>query len=265
LFEQIIKNNLGSFKNIKRSVPKVKTAIYSWFRKYLGAKEWPEEAILVQMIFLHNGNRKQLEAILTDAIEAYKTIREKEIKKKVEESEQWYEFDVAQKSFFNKHADELAGGKKYIYEPCYLSAERSDPERQFEQFLNENAEKIVWWWKNGENKKDYFGIKYEYPTGVIHTFYPDYLVQFTDRRIGIFETKDAGDRDGTTYTKAKAEKLQEYIKEQNKEGKKLFGGIVIEKNGRWKINQKEKYNWSKCEKNDWSDWIELVMETYKKV
>ena len=257
LFEQVIKNNLGSFKNIKRSVPKVKTAIYSWFRKYLGAKEWSQETILVQMIFLHNGNRKQFETILTDAIEAYKTIREKEIKKKVEESEQWYEFDVAPESFFNKHADELAEGKKYIYELCYLSTARLDPERQFEKFLNENAEKIVWWWKNGENKKDYFGIKYEYPTGIIHTFYPDYLVQFTDGRIGIFEAKDAGDRDGITYTKAKAEKFQEYIKEQNKKGKKLFGGIAIEKNGRWKINQKEKYDWSKCERNDWSDWDDL--------
>lgn len=257
LFEQIIKNNLGSFKNVKRSVPKVKTAIYSWFRKYLGAKEWPEEAILVQMIFLHNGNRKQFEAILADAIEAYKTIREKEIKKRVEESEQWYELEVVQESFFNKHADELAEGKRYVYEPCYLSTARLDPERQFEKFLNENAGKIIWWWKNGENKKDYFGIKYEYPEGVIHTFYPDYLVQFTDGQLGMFETKDIGDRDGATYTKAKAEKLQEYIREQNKKGKRLSGGIAIEKSGRWKINQKDKYDWRKCERNDWSDWEDL--------
>jgi len=254
LFEQVIKNNLGSFKNIKRSVPKVKTAIYSWFRKYLGAKEWPEEAILVQMIFLHNGNRKQFETILVDAIEEYKIIRNKEIKKRIEESEQWYEFDITPESFFNKYVDELAEGKKYVYEPCYLSVARLDPERQFEKFLNKNAEKIVWWWKNSENKKDYFGIKYEYPEGVIHTFYPDYLMQFIDKQIGIFEVKDTRDRDGMTYTKAKAEKLQGYIKEQNKKGKKLFGGIVIEKNNKWLINQKNKYNWSKCEKNDWSEW-----------
>jgi type III restriction enzyme len=257
LFEQIIKNNLGSFKNIKRSVPKVKTAIYSWFRKYLGAKEWPEVAILVQMIFLHNGNRKQFEAILADAIEAYKAIREKEIKKKVEESEQWYDLEIAPESFFNKYADELAESKKYVYEPCYLGVARLDPERQFEKFLNENAGKIVWWWKNGENKRDYFGIKYEYPEGVIHTFYPDYLVQFADGRLGMFETKDAGDRDGTTYTKAKAEKLQEYIKEQSKKGKKLFGGIVILTNGIWRINQKLTYEWEKCLRNDWADWDEL--------
>ncbi|MDP3041747.1 MAG: DEAD/DEAH box helicase family protein [Candidatus Omnitrophota bacterium] len=258
LFEQVIKNNLGSFKNIKRSVPKVKTAIYSWFRKYLGAKEWPQEAILVQKIFLHNGNRKVFEKeILARAIEVYKAVREKEIKKRVEESEQWYGLEIAPESFFNKYADELVEAKKYVYEPCYLSVERLGPERQFEKFLNENAGKIVWWWKNGENKKDYFGIKYQYPESVIHTFYPDYLVQFVDGRLGIFEVKDSGDRDGTTYTKAKAEKLQEYVKEQNKKGKKLFGGIIIEKNDGWKINQKDKYDWSKCERNDWSEWIKL--------
>jgi type III restriction enzyme len=255
LFEQIIKNNLGSFKNIKRSVPTVKTAIYSWFRKYLGSKEWPEEMILVQMVFAHNGNRKKFEEILAGAIEKYKAVREKEILKRVEESEQFYDFDIGKESFFNQHTDERVDYEKYVYDPCYLNVARLTPERNFEKFLAENDEKIVWWWKNGENKQDYFGIKYEYSAGVVHTFYPDYLVQLSDGRIGIFETKDMGDRDGGTYTKAKAEKLQEYIKEQK--GQKLFGGIVIEKSDGWKINQKPVYDWGKCERNDWSDWEKL--------
>jgi len=255
LFEQIIKNNLGSFKNIKRSVPAVKTAIYSWFRKYLGSKEWPEEMILVQMVFAHNGNRKKFEEILAGAIEKYKAVREKEILKRVEESEQFYDFEIEKESFFNQHTDERVDYEKYVYDPCYLNVARLTPERNFEKFLAENDDKIVWWWKNGENKQDYFGIKYEYPAGVVHTFYPDYLAQFTDGRVGIFETKDMGDRDGGTYTKAKAEKLQEYIKEQK--GQKLFGGIVIEKSDGWKINQKPAYDWGKCERNDWSDWEKL--------
>ena len=255
LFEQIIKERLGSFKNVKRSVPAVKTAIYTWFRKYLGSKAWPEEMILVQMVLAHNGNRKQFEEILASAIEAYKAVREKEILKRVEESEQFYDFEIAKESFFNQYTDERVEHEKFVYEPCYLSASRLNPEKNFEKFLAENSDKIVWWWKNGENKQDYFGVKYEYPVGVIHTFYPDYLVQLADGRIGIFETKDMGDRDGGNYTKAKAEKLQEYIKEQK--GKKLFGGIAIEKSDGWKINQKTVYDWSKCEKNDWSDWEKL--------
>ena len=255
LFEQIIKERLGSFKNVKRSVPAVKTAIYTWFRKYLGSKAWPEEMILVQMVLAHNGNRKKFEEILASAIEAYKAVREKEILKRVEESEQFYDFEIAKESFFNQHTDERVEHEKFVYEPCYLSASRLNPEKNFEKFLAENSDKIVWWWKNGENKQDYFGVKYEYPAGVIHTFYPDYLVQLADGRIGIFETKDMGDRDGGNYTKAKAEKLQEYIKEQK--DKKLFGGIAIEKSDGWKINQKTVYDWSKCEKNDWGDWEKL--------
>jgi len=65
------------------------------------------------------------------------------------------------------------------------------------------------------------------------------------------------DRDGLTSTKAKAEKLQEYIKQQK--DKMLFGGIVIEKSDGWKINQKEKYAWDKCERNDWSEWNSLEL------
>jgi len=255
LFEQIIKERLGSFKNVKRSVPAVKTAIYTWFRKYLGSKAWPEEMILVQMVLAHNGNRKKFEEILASAIETYKTIREKEILKRVEESEQFYDFEIAKESYFNQHTDERVEHEKFVYVPCYLSASRLNPEKNFERFMAENSDKLVWWWKNGENKQDYFGIKYEYPAGEIHTFYPDYLVQLVDGRIGIFETKDIGDRDGGNYTKAKAEKLQEYIKDQK--GKKLFGGIAIEKSDGWKINQKAVYDWDKCEINDWSDWIML--------
>lgn len=107
MFEQVLRDNLGSFTGVKRSIPPVKTAIYSWFRKYLGSEEWPEEAILIQKIFLQNGNRKVLEKeVLSVAIDQYKAIREEEIRKRVESSEQWYELDVAPETFYNKYTDE---------------------------------------------------------------------------------------------------------------------------------------------------------------
>lgn len=256
LLEQIIKYHLGSFKNVKRSVPAVKTAIYSWFRKYLGTKQWIEEITLIQMVFVQNGNRKAFEKILSEAIDEYRAVREKEIEKKSAESEQEYEFEIPKESFYNQHTDEkMSEYDNYIYNPCYLCCARLNPEKRFEEYLFENKRKVAWWWKNGEANRDYFGIKYEYPEGDVHTFYPDYLMQLTDGRIGIIEVKDAGDRDGMTYTKAKAEKLQEYIKQQI--NKKLFGGIAIEKSNVWKLNQKEKYNWNKCEKKDWNDWEDL--------
>ena len=37
----------------------------------------------------------------------------------------------------------------------------------------------------------------------------------------------------------------------------MFGGVVIERSGSWLFNDKSKYDWDKCEKGDWSDWIAL--------
>ena len=261
LFEQVIKNNLGSFRNIKRSVPKVKTTIYSWFEKYLGSKDWAEETMMVQKIFVHNGNRPVLERILSKAVEEYRPLREREIEKRGEASEQFYDFDILTEAFYNQHTDELVRAKKYVYDPCYLSIARTSPEIAFEQFLEDkvNSKNIIWWWKNGESKNDYFGIKYEFPKGVIHTFYPDYLVQCVDGRIGIFETKDQRDQDGSTFTKAKAERLQAYIEEHSKKGRRLFGGIAIQVNRIWRINQNPVYDWDKCLRNDWTDWADLII------
>jgi type III restriction enzyme len=136
-----------------------------------------------------------------------------------------------------------------------LAIDRSNPERNFEKFLAENDSKIDWWWKNGVNKKDYFGLKYEYPKNVINTFYPDYLIKFTNGKLGIFEIKDSNDREGATSTKMKAEALQLYITNQN--NKDLVGGILIERKDGWKINDKDVYNWNDTLNNNWSDWIEF--------
>src|SRR3989338_866064 len=120
IFEQIIKDNLGSFRNIKRSVPKVKTTIYVWFQKYLGSKDWDEEAMMVQKIFVHNGNKVTFKNILSRAVEEYRSVREKKIAKRASESEQFYDFDVPKESFYNQHTDETVETKNYVCEPCYL-------------------------------------------------------------------------------------------------------------------------------------------------
>lgn len=49
----------------------------------------------------------------------------------------------------------------------------------------------------------------------------------------------------------RAEGLQKYIKEQNKKGKKLCGGIAIYVNGTWRYNDQEKYEYNP---NDLSSW-----------
>ena len=82
-------------------------------------------------------------------------------------------------------------------------------------------------------------------------FYPDFIIQFKDGRIGIFETK--ADRTAeTTDAKPRAEGLYKYIKAQNKAGKKVFGGIAINKNGSWRYNDNETYVYNENDLRDWT-------------
>lgn len=256
-FYKFLEDHTGPFGNKKRSAPRMATAIYVWFKKYLGFKLGGNDAVLIQSAIIDRENRIHFENILQNALKKYGAVKKADKEEKERKLENISAFELPPVEYFNENVDEeVERVHRYAMKPCYLSRARSNPEKHFENFLEENSDKIVWWWKNGENKKECFGIKYKY-AGEAHTFYPDYLVKFNDKKIGIFETKDPGDQDGATLTKAKAEALQKYIKEQNKKSKKLFGGIVIEKNNDWRINRKEMYDWSKCEKNDWSDWEKL--------
>jgi len=74
------------------------------------------------------------------------------------------------------------------------------------------------------------------------------VVQFEDGTIGLFDTKS-----GMTAKDAKtrAEGLQKYIKEQNKKGKKLCGGIVVNINGSWRYNDSEVYTYDETNMKGW--------------
>jgi type III restriction enzyme len=113
-----------------------------------------------------------------------------------------------------------------------------------------SSNKVKWWYKNGEAEIKYFAIL----RSDDRAFYPDFIIQFKDGTIGIFETK-SGFTAGED-AKERAESLQRYIKNQNKKGKKLIGGIAINQNGTWRYNDNEKY---KYDPNDLSSWKVLSL------
>ena len=45
--------------------------------------------------------------------------------------------------------------------------------------------------------------------------------------------------------------VQKYIEEQNKKGKKLFGGIVIPVDENWRYNDNENYFYNPKDLKDW--------------
>ena len=98
----------------------------------------------------------------------------------------------------------------------------------------ENTPKnLDWWFKNGDRDTTFFAVPYK--NEETKPFYVDFIVMLKDKRIGLFDTKSGITR---RVAGSKVEGLYNYIKKENKKGKKLFGGIVTNTNprnfrGRW--------------------------------
>ena len=238
----IFKKLMNPFTNIARSIPVMNLAWYAFCRNIFGENLMKKDFISSQTLLIMN--LQKVQQIFIEAVEKYSKIKKKKLQA---ESEHYSIFEIPKIDYFNSELVDNINYDKYILDNCYLYKDRSKPERDFENLLN-NSKKVKWWYKNGVNRDDYFGIKYEYDNKdgkeTIHTFYPDYVVKFNDEKIGIFETKAESDPDAHTKTKVKAEELYKYIQKENKIGKKLLGGIVVfkEKENKWRIQNKKEYS-----------------------
>lgn len=242
--ENLIKMNLQGFAP-RRSIPTVKQALYRCFKRYLGVNPYGNGATYVQNVILNN--HKEFGEILDISIKKYKPIKELEVKNKIKELEEWNNnWEIVENRNYNPYVyEEYPQYKLNIYEPCYLKLD-NDLERKFVELLENNEDKIKWWFQNGnEHMSINFGIKYNTKS----TFQPDFLVQFKDGSIGIYDTKASGDREDEN--KIKGEALQQYIEEENKKGKNLKGGLVIEDNKKFWINENKVYTPFNSDNSKW--------------
>lgn len=207
-----------------RSFSKVKTAIYKWFG-YIGydQSKWHE---VQRIIACSHKNQTVFDEVIKTAKLKYEKIKPAEIASKKDATHSTFSLpDIDQ---FGENY-ELVPAKRYPYEQTYLRKDRSEPERYFEQLL-EDSDKVEWWYKNGESQQQYFAVNYqtldeETKLTKMLNFYPDYLVRYSDGSIGIYDTK-AGRTVTEQATHDKSDALQAYIAEQNKAGAKLTGGIL---------------------------------------
>jgi type III restriction enzyme len=180
--------------------------------------------------------------LFDESVRAYEPTKQEEVEEKIKEVEEWNDtWEVSETRNFNPyiykpHLFKLSLYKNNQDKKAYLNFD-SDIEEEFLKLIENNKDKIEWWWQNGnEHMNLNFGIKYNGGS----TFQPDFLVMFKDGRLGIFDTKASGDREDSN--KLKAEALQKYIKEENnKKGKKLFGGLVIKNKDHFMINSDSDY------------------------
>lgn len=256
-FNAFLEKQMGTFTNVARSIPAMKAAIFSFFRKYLGQYGRTDASWLQKMI-LNSANIHHFELLLSNSVSQFGVSRELEIKARVEGGEKNSTFETPTEIYINEFVEEIVPMAKSIMEPCYLQVGRSQVEKYFEKRIDTD-EKVSWWFKNGVNKVEYLGIKYEYPNNRIKSFYPDYVVHYKDGTVGIFETKSRGDDEFfggfNLKTKCKAEALHAWKSQLIEKGRKVRAGIVIVDSEKiMMINESDKFDIDKAIKGDFTDW-----------
>ncbi len=217
-----------------RSHTKIQQAIYDWFDKQLGYESISRLEIQ-RIVVCSEKNQRIFREIVEAAKIRFKTIEKTERQTKQRKRE--YEWNVPESDYFNELFETVEAGRAILVSgkesgKTLLLKERSEPEKMFEGELNRSSN-VSWWYKNGVSTETYFAIAYiDQETGFERSFYPDYIVQFKDGAIGIYDPKDGITR-MSEETADKSDALQAYIAKHKK--MKLKGGIVTKTRAGWFI------------------------------
>jgi len=236
MFNKFIVQNCTPYAPADSS-DRMKTALYQFFNQAFKLAKYDPK---VQAIILGKENIQLFIDLINLAKEKYK----KEVVEKLNEKRELIEtpnWEVPVVISYNSRYK--AENQPFSIMKPYYTAKPSEPEKLFIEFLNK-SKKVKWWYKNGEGEIKYFALLR--PDNL--AFYPDFIIQFKDGNIGIFETKS-----GMTAKDAKerSEGLRNYITIQNKKGKKIIGGIAIYVNGSWRYNDNEKYEYNPKDLSRW--------------
>lgn len=242
----------AKYTNVARAWGVFKSAIRVWFHSVLSKDSNYYYRVFVKDIQKEAGSK--FRPAVTKALIDFKPIAQnilKEKKKKQEEQEA-STFEILERYDFTSDYEEVPQ-KLCALDKCFVLKDYKgkDNELNFIKYLEGKGKKIDWWFKNGNQGKEYLAIKYfNSVDGKVALFYPDFIIRFKSGKIGIFDPKkDQTAEDPETADKAKALALK--LKEL---GKGYVGGIVVFANGVWNYNGSENYSYQKGKINQSKNW-----------
>ena len=236
----------------ERSWGKLKTALNVWFAEKIQEKRNVYYIIIVNDLLKPDS---VLRKVISIALEKYRPIRQEEVRKKETRIKRVEELEIPRLSlFYTEDYEEVNGLKKNSMEPFYIGKNYTGKKNETDFITYIESKNVDWWYKNGDSGSEHFSISfYDEVEHKEKLFYPDWIIKIGDKII-ILDTKQGlSGTVGSPDTKRKAEALQKWIKEQNKNGRKFVGGIISNVSGVWKLNNNDEY---KVDTN-YTEWKDL--------
>ena len=248
-FDMFVRDNLDPFAPETRSIKRINSSVYAFFGASRDEDRWPE----IQAVVLAEENRQAVIDVINRSKELYQEKIGRGKNQIIENDAPWNIPEIINYNISFKKKDY----KKSVIQPYFAKTTKKGPQQRlieedssvevdFIEFL-ENSKQIDWWFKNGVSDATFFAVPH-IEHGLGKAFYVDFIIKMKDGSIALFDTKGGLTAD---TAKTRAEGLAKYIKNQNKKGKKLFGGIVIKEKKSWRYNDSEKYEYNPNDLKNW--------------
>ena len=225
-FNQFCRKNVGDYEP-GQSAEMIRSAIYEFFEEYLGINQ--NDAIKVVLYHL---NRPKFAAYLAKAEAAYAKDYEKRESERNPEKYVSFRWELPDTRMYNSEVSHHCEDIYYhALLPFFEENRVSEPEYKFSRMLDTNNEVIDWWYKNADSGNMHFAIPYTDKDGASRCFYVDYIIRLKNGSVCLFDTKS---KDSDPNAPMKHNALLDYIKSENeKNHKRLMGGVIIEQNDNW--------------------------------
>ena len=250
VFDKYCSSLLAGWSKSK-ALPLLENVILDTLELYFNLPEWDA----IKVVLCHT-NQDKFRDLITRALNAYKnTMMEK--RNAATLGFVPYQWSVPAERLYSDSTYHLREEvKNHAVMPFFEFNEVFTPEKNFTKFLEQNTEHIDWWYKNADSGSEAFAVRYPHTDGKEHLFYVDYVIRMKNGTICLFDTKGMG---GDQESVHKHNALIDYIvREKEKSGLNLIGGIIIEDAGCWKYSPMHIDN-----AKDLSGWNTFFPDQYK--
>lgn len=180
-------------------------------------------------VILYYANKPRFTDIITKALNRYLRILQEKHNAARQRDFKSYTWEVPAERLYKEETNHVV--KKindHALMPFVEYNGASTPEQRFRDFLEDNAEYIDWWYKNGDEGKQHYAIKYTASNNNAALFYVDFVIRMKNGQVLLFDTKTENS-DPEAPNKHNA--LIAYMSERPDEN--LKGGVIVEKNDVW--------------------------------
>lgn len=205
------------FTNIARSYKAIIEALYITLEEYVFGRGYSR--YYFQCLILTS--KDFFMSILTEAKEKYLPVRRAEVESKRKNEITKRLWEVPSITAFPENSVEIRY-EKSIVEPFYTTPLSKGEKKFIEEYLEKNDE-VLWWYRNGVKSEQFFSITYKDSNEETQNFFPDFIVQYKNGTIGIFDPKEWFTLEEWRY---KHKALTEYISSHKKNGLDLIWGFV---------------------------------------